>query len=100
MRIKDIKAGGWVRTGDSIGRPELLKVTSFSYDRSCVNGYCFHFRGLDYGLLLERKDFKYSDNVEDLIKKNERVLEYEGKYIICNGYSKDEFIKLCREEKQ
>lgn len=98
MRIKDIKAGGWVRTGDNIGRPELLKVTSFSYDRSFVNGYCFHFRGLDYGLLFERKDFKYSDKVGDLIKKNERVLEYKGNYIICNGYSRDEFIKLCGEE--
>lgn len=92
MKIKDIKAGGWVRyiLDDGVG---LAKVREFEYDKSYVNGYCFRFEGQDCGLLFERKDFKYSDNVADLIKKGERVLELKNHYFICDSFTKDEFVK-------
>lgn len=92
MKIKDIKAGGWVRyiSNDGI---VLAKVREFSYDKEVVNGYCFYFDGEDYGLLFERKEFKYSDNVADLIKKGERVLEVNNHYFICNSFTKNEFVK-------
>ena len=92
MRIKDIKAGGWVRyiSDDAI---ELAKVREFKYDKTIANGYCFRFEGEDWGLLFERKDFKYSDNVADLIRKGERVLEIKNHYFICNSFTKDEFVK-------
>lgn len=99
MRIKDIKAGGWVRT-KTTKWPELYRVTEFRYDRSVVNGYIFHFQGVDCGLMFERNEFKYSENVGDLIKKDEQILERDGEFIICKGYSRDEFIKLCEEEKE
>lgn len=92
MSPKDIKVGGWVRytSDDAI---ELAKVKEFEYDRSYANGYCFRFEGRDYGLLFERKDFKYSDNVANLIRKGERVLELKNHYFICNSFTKDEFVK-------
>lgn len=92
MRIKDIKAGGWVRyiSDDAI---ELAKVRKFEYDRSYANGYCFWFEGQDWGSLFKRKDFKYSNNVADLIKKRERVIELKGHYFICNAFTKDEFVE-------
>lgn len=92
MKIKDIKAGGWVRYiyGDAI---ELAKVREFNYDKKYTNGYSFSFEGRDYGVLFERKDFKYSDNVADLIRKGERVIELKNHYFICNSFTKDEFVK-------
>lgn len=92
MKIKDIKAGGWVRyiSDDAI---ELAKVRDFRYDKECINGYGFYFEGRDYGLLFRRKDFKYSDNVADLIRKGEKVVEIKKHYFICNSFTKDEFVK-------
>lgn len=92
MKIKDIKAGGWVRyiSDDAI---ELAKVREFKYDKTFANGYCFRFEGYDWGILFERKQFKYSNNVADLIKKGERVLEIKNHYFICNSFTKDEFVE-------
>lgn len=92
MKIENIKAGVWARykSDDAI---ELAKVRDFRYDKGYSNGYCFHFEGRDYGLLFERKDFKYSDNVADLIEKGERVVELKNHYFICNSFTKDEFVK-------
>lgn len=91
MRVKDIKAGGWVRYY-SDGAIELAKVRKFEYDRRYANGYCFWFEGQDCGSLFERKDFKCSNNVSDLIRKGERVVELQGRYFICNAFTKDEFV--------
>lgn len=93
MKIKDIKAGGWVRYISDDDAIELSKVREFKYDKTIANGYCFYFEGEDWGSLFERKDFKYSDNVADLIKRGERVIELQGHYFICNAFTKDEFIK-------
>lgn len=92
MKIKDIKAGGWVRYifDNTI---VLAKVREFEYDKTIANGYRFRFEGKDCGLLFERKDFKYSDNVAELIKKGERVIELNNHYFICNSFTKDEFVK-------
>lgn len=98
MRISDIKPGGWVRFGDSYDRPELARVESFSYDRSYANGYRFVFQGDDYGLLFERKDFKYSEHVGDLIKKNEVVCEIDGRYMVGKKFSKEDFIKRWEDD--
>ena len=48
MKIKDIKAGGWVRhiSDDAI---ELAKVEKFKHYKGITNGYCFYFDGQDYG---------------------------------------------------
>lgn len=92
MKIGDIKPGGWVRYTLE-GSVELAKVREFAYYKKCANGYCFRFEGQDYGSLFEREDFKYSDNVADLIKKGERVIELKNHYFICNSFTKDEFIK-------
>lgn len=92
MKIKDIKAGGWVRyiSDDAI---ELAKVREFEYDKRYSNGYCFRFEGREYGTLFRRRDFKYSDNVADLIRKGERVLELKNHYFICESFTKDEFVE-------
>lgn len=92
MKIKDIKPGGWVRyiLDDGV---ELAKVREFKHDKRYANGYCFRFEGHVYGSLLKREDFKYSDNVADLIKKGERVIELKNHYFICNSFTKDEFVK-------
>lgn len=92
MRIKDIKAGGWVRFKWD-GDEELAKVKEFSYTREYVNGYAFRFEGYDCGLCFERKDFKYSNNVANLIKKGERVLGLDNHYYFANSFTKDEFVK-------
>ena len=92
MKIKDIKPGGWVRYVSG-GTDELARIREFEYDKKYVNGYCFRFEGQEYGLLLEREDFKYSDNVADLIRKGEGVVELRGHYFICNSFTKDEFAK-------
>lgn len=92
MKIKDIKAGGWIRfTSDDVA--ELAKIQKFDYDKTYTNGYCFYLDGRDCGLLFERKEFEYSDNVADLIKKGESVVVLENHYLICNFFTKDEFIK-------
>lgn len=93
MKIKDIKAGGWIRYICSDGDIELARVEEFRYEKGYTNGYCFDLRCHEYGLLLERGDFKYSDNVADLIKKGERVVEIKNRYFICDAFTKDEFIK-------
>ena len=92
MKIKDIKAGGWVRyiSDDGI---ELAKVRDFKHYKEYTNGYCFYFEGQDYGSLFERKEFKYSDNVADLFRKGERVIELKNHYFICNSFTKEEFVK-------
>lgn len=99
MSIKDIKPGGWIRYNDDSGVPEIGKVTAFKYDRKYANGYCFHLEGHDYGRLYERKDFKYSDDVADLIKKDERITKIQGHYILGKSFSKEEFIKEVKNEK-
>ena len=96
MKIKDIKAGGWVRftyDDSEIPAAELAKVKEFHYDRRYANGYGFRFENCDYGSLFERNDFKYSDDVADLIKKTERIVEIMGHFLICESFTKDEFIK-------
>lgn len=98
MKISDIKPGGWVRFGDGCGRPELARVESFVYNRNYTNGYSFVFQGDCYGRLFERKEFKYSDHVSDLIKKNEVVCEIDGRYMVGKGFSKEDFIKRWEEE--
>lgn len=99
MKIKDIKPGGWIRYNDASDAPELGKVARFEYDKRCVNGYCFHLKGQDYGILFERKDFKYSDDVADLIKKDERVIKIQGHYMLGKSFSKEEFIKEVKNER-
>ncbi len=99
MKIKDIKPGGWVRY-ISGGANELAKVREFEYDKRCVNGYCFRFEGQDYGSLFERKEFEYSDDVADLIREGERVIELKGHYLICNTFTKDEFLKSLEMENE
>lgn len=98
MRIKDIKVGGWVRYafGDTV---ELAKVREFEYDKRYTNGYCFHFEGQYYGRLFERKEFKYSDNVADLIKKDECIVKIQGHYMLGKSFSKEDFIKEVKNEK-
>lgn len=98
MKIKDIKSGGWIRYNDDSGTPELGKVTRFDYDKRCVNGYCFHLERQDYGSLFERKDFKYSNNVADLIKKDERVMKIQGHYMLGKNLSREEFIKEMKND--
>lgn len=98
MRIKDIKPGGWIRYNDGSDCPEIGKIVAFSYDKDCKNGYCFHLEGQDYGRLFERKDFKHSDNVGDLIKKDERVMKVHGRYMLGKSFSKEEFIKEVKNE--
>lgn len=96
MKIKDIKAGGWVRFNYDDGEMqavEIAKVKEFHYDREYANGYCFRFENSDIGSLFERKEFKYSDDVTDLIKKTERVVEIKGSFLVCKSLTKDEFIK-------
>lgn len=100
MKIKDIKPGGWIRYNDKSDNPELGKVTAFRYDNDCINGYCFYLEGQDYGRLFERKDFKYSDNVADLIKKDERVMKIQGHYMLGKSFSKEEFIKEVKNERR
>lgn len=95
MKIKDIKAGGWVRY-ISDGAIELAKVREFKYYKGITNGYCFDFEGQDYSSLFERGTFNYSDNVADLIKKGEVIIELRGHCIICNSYTKDEFVEKFR----
>ena len=98
MRIKDIKPGGWIRYNDDSGTPELGKVARFEYDKECVNGYCFFLEGRGYGLLFERKEFKYSDNVADLIKKDERIVKIHGHYMLGKSFSKEEFVKEVKND--
>lgn len=98
MRISDIKPGGWVRFGDSYDRPELARVESFVYNRNYTNGYSFVFQGDCYGLLFERKEFKYSDHVSNLIKKNEVVCEIDGRYMVGKEFSKEAFIKRWEDD--
>lgn len=98
MRIKDIKPGGWIRYNDASDTPEIGKVIAFEYDKRYTNGYCFHLEGQDYGRLYERKDFKYSDNVADLIKKDERVVKIAGHYMLGKSFSKEEFIEEVKNE--
>lgn len=98
MKIKDIRPGGWIRYNDDSGAPEIGKVTAFSYDKNYANGYCFQIEGEDYGLLFERKDFKYSDNVADLIKEDERAVKIQGHYMLGKSFSKKEFIKEVKNE--
>ncbi|WP_407457186.1 hypothetical protein [Fibrobacter sp.] len=98
MRIKDIKPGGWIRYNDASGTPEIGKVTAFEYDKKCTNNYCLYLEGQDYGRLFERKDFKYSDDVADLIKKDERVIKIAGHYMLGKSFSKEEFIKEVKNE--
>ena len=100
MRIKDIKPGGWIRYNDGSGTSEIRKVVSFKYDKGYTNGYGFFLEGLDYGRLFERKDFKYSDNIADLIKKDERVMKIADHYMLGKILSKEEFIKEVKNEKQ
>ena len=98
MRIKDMKPGGWIRYNDDSDFPEIGRIVTFEYNKSFVNGYCFHLEGQDYGRLYERKEFKYSDNVADLIKEDERVIKISGHYILGKGFSKEEFIKEVMNE--
>ena len=98
MRIENIKSGGWLRYNGNSGCPEIRKVTAFSYDKNYVNGYRFHLEGEDYGLLFKREDFKYSDNVADLIKKDERIVKNHGHYMLGKSFSKEEFIKEVKNE--
>lgn len=103
MKIKDIKAGGWARFSYDDGKtqtPEIAKVKEFKYDRRYANGYCFYFDNCDFGYLFERKDFKYSDDVAELIKKTERIVEIRGHYLICKSFTKDEFIKKYGEKNE
>ena len=93
MRIKDIKPGGWIRYNDGSDCPEIGKIAIFRYDKGYTNGYYFHMEGQDGGRLFERKDFKYSDNVADLIKKDERVIKILGHYLLGKSFSKEEFVK-------
>lgn len=99
MRIKDIKPGGWIRYNDDSDNPEIRKIVTFSYDKDCVNGYGFFLEGMSYGLLFERKEFKYSDNIADLIKKDERVMKIAGHYMLGKSFSKEEFIKEMENER-
>lgn len=98
MRIKDIKPGGWIRYNDGSDCPELGKVVAFGYDKGYTNGYCFHLEGQDYGRFFERKEFKYSDDVADLIKKDERVIKIAGHYMLGKSFSKEDFIKGAKNE--
>lgn len=102
MKIKDIKPGGWIRYNDYSGipeiAPELGKVTKFEHDKRYANGYYFHLEGQDYGRFFERKEFKYSDDVADLIKKDERVIKIAGHYMLGKSFSKEEFIKEMKNE--
>ena len=98
MRIKDIKPGGWIRYNDNSNCPEVGKIVLFRYDKECINGYCFYLEGEDCGLLFERKDFKYSDDVADLIRKDERVMKIQGHYMLGKSFSKEEFIKEAKNE--
>lgn len=98
MRIKNIKPGGWIRYNGELDNPEIGKVTAFEYDKKYINGYCFHLDGQNYGILFERKDFKYSDNVADLIKKDERVMKIAGHYVLVKSFSKEDFIKEMNNE--
>lgn len=100
MRIKDIKSGGWIRYNDASDTPELGKVARFEYDKRFVNGYCFYLEKHDYGRLFGRKEFKYSDNVADLIKKDERVIKIAGHYMLGKSFSKEEFVKEVKNERQ
>lgn len=93
MRIEDIKPGGWIRYNNGSDCPEIGKIAIFRYDKGVTNGYCFHLEGQDYGRMFERKDFKYSDNVADLIKKDERVVKVQGHYMLGKSFSKEEFIE-------
>nr|DAQ04080.1 MAG TPA: hypothetical protein [Caudoviricetes sp.] len=97
MKIKDMKAGGWVRySHDDV--IELAKVQKFIYDKEFANGYCFYFEGHGYGLTFERKEFEYSNNVADLIKKKERVSKVNKYYYICDSFTKDEFVEKFGEK--
>lgn len=101
MRIKDIKPGGWIRYNrhnDDSDTPEIGKIVTFRYYKGYTNGYCFHLEGHDYGRLFERKDFKYSDNVADLIKKDECIVKIQGHYMLGKSFSKEEFIKEVENE--
>lgn len=98
MRIKDIKPGGWIRYNNGSNTSEIRKVVAFKYEKDCVNGYGFFLEDMGYGLLFERKDFKYSDNVADLIKKDERVMKVQGHYILGKSFSKEEFVKEVKNE--
>lgn len=96
MKIKDIKPGGWVRFSYDDGKTqtaEIAKVKEFHYDRRYANGYGFRFENNNYCPLFDRKDFKYSDNVAELIKNTERIVEMRGHYLICKSFTKDKFIK-------
>ena len=46
----------------------------------------------------EYEDFKYSDDVADLIKKDERITKIQGHYILGKSFSKEEFIKEVKNE--
>lgn len=98
MKIKDIKTGGWIRYNDGSEIPEIGKIIAFRYDRGYANGYYFHLEGQDYGRCFERKEFKYSDNVSDLIKKDERVVKIQGHYMLGKSFSKEEFAKEMENE--
>lgn len=98
MRIEDIKPGGWIRYNDDSDCPEIGKIIAFSYDKGYTNGYCFHLEEQDYGRLFGRKDFKYSNDVADLIKKDERVMKIQGHYILGKSFSKEEFIKEVKND--
>lgn len=96
MKIKDIKSGGWVRFRFDDGKTktvEIAKVKEFYYHRGYTNGYGFSFENNDFNPLFERKDFKYADDVADLIKETERIVEIRGHYLICDAFTKDEFVK-------
>lgn len=98
MRIKDIRPGGWIRYNEDSDTPEIGKITNFGYYKGFANGYCFRLEGQDYDRLYGRKDFKYSDNVADLIKKDERVMKIRGHYILGKSLSKEEFVKEVENE--
>lgn len=98
MKIKDIKPGGWIRYNDDSDCPEIGKIVKFRYHKGFTNGYCFRLEGHDCGRLYERKDFKYSGNVANLIKKDERVMKIQGHYMLGKSFSKEEFIEEVENE--
>ena len=98
MRIKDIKPGGWIRYNDDSDAPEIRKIVAFKYDKGYTNGYGFFLEGEAFGRLFGRKDFKYSDDVADLVKKDERVMKIQGHYMIGKSFSKEEFVKEVKND--
>lgn len=49
--------------------------------------------------MFKREEFKYSNNVVNLIKEEEGVIEVNGRYYVGNYIAKSEFVKKFGGEK-